>query len=141
MQCYFERFPKKAQSELRSLTVLPGSDLPLPPGTYAFLEFYCTDRSCDCCRVIVKVLHDTGGQPAVRRQLSFPLATIRFPVCFSCLLKGKCRVGTNVFPVRLPAVLENFWTERKEAQPTGVPSKNFCVSYEAALAFLASSSR
>ncbi|MCA9232950.1 MAG: hypothetical protein KDA57_20050 [Planctomycetales bacterium] len=74
MQCYFERFPKKAQSELRSLTVLPGSDIPLPPGTYAFLEFYCTDRSCDCCRVIVKVLHDTGGQPAEVATISYSWA-------------------------------------------------------------------
>jgi hypothetical protein len=52
--------PEIAQREVRCLYVAnapnlaPGSSL--PPGEYAFLEFYCEDLDCDCRRVFIQVI-------------------------------------------------------------------------------------
>jgi SEC-C motif len=46
-------FPLVAQQESRAITV---SDRPpLTQGTFLFRENYCTDRGCDCRRVLVQV--------------------------------------------------------------------------------------
>jgi hypothetical protein len=49
-------FPELAERETRSLTVLPGSNLGLPPGEYGFLEMYCDEPGCDCRRVFLHVV-------------------------------------------------------------------------------------
>jgi hypothetical protein len=55
---YFDVFPEKCETELRTATFAAGgADNPLPAGTFLFTEFYCTDLGCNCQRVIVKVLH------------------------------------------------------------------------------------
>ncbi|MDA0349822.1 MAG: hypothetical protein O3C43_22350 [Verrucomicrobia bacterium] len=52
----------RAWNETRVLTVKdPGFGL--PPGEFAFVEFYCADPSCDCRRVVLQVWSkDTLGQ-------------------------------------------------------------------------------
>lgn len=51
---FFERFPKLALKETRSITTRdnPG----LPDDDYGFLEAYCTDENCDCRRVMFNVV-------------------------------------------------------------------------------------
>jgi hypothetical protein len=52
----FERFfPEIAEQETRVLTVLPGSNLDVPPAQYAFLEMFCDEVGCDCRRVMFSV--------------------------------------------------------------------------------------
>lgn len=59
MQAFFLRFRDLAFKETRSITVLAGQ--PMPADEYGFLEFYCTNKSCDCRRVMIKVLGQHSG--------------------------------------------------------------------------------
>jgi hypothetical protein len=56
---YFNIFPEKSQTELRTITIFgnPNGD-DLPDGTYIFTEYFCTDLNCNCNRVLIKVLQD-----------------------------------------------------------------------------------
>jgi len=55
---YFDVFPDKSRTELRTATFQDGTaDDPLPNGTFIFTEYFCTDLKCDCQRVLVKVFH------------------------------------------------------------------------------------
>lgn len=56
MQGYFDIFPDKTRTELRTATIENcNADDPLPGGTFFFTEYFCTDPKCDCQRVLVKV--------------------------------------------------------------------------------------
>ena len=55
---YFDVFPEKRTTELRTATFANGNaDDPLPDGTFIFTEYFCTDLRCNCQRVLVKVFH------------------------------------------------------------------------------------
>ena len=53
---YFEAFPQKTKTELRT-AILPEGGETIPVGAFLFMEYFCTDLSCNCERVIIKVLH------------------------------------------------------------------------------------
>jgi uncharacterized coiled-coil protein SlyX len=53
---YFEAFPQKSQTELRTVTFTENRD-GIPAGIYVFTEYFCTDLNCNCQRVIIKVLN------------------------------------------------------------------------------------
>lgn len=56
LQGYFDIFPDKTRTELRTATFQNvNADDPLPGGTFVFTEYFCTDLNCDCQRVLVKV--------------------------------------------------------------------------------------
>jgi hypothetical protein len=57
MEFFYHRFPKIAERETRTLNVL-GNDarFPLPENAYGFTEFYCNEKSCDCRRVMIRVI-------------------------------------------------------------------------------------
>jgi len=58
MQGYFDIFPEKWSTEVRTATFENGdADDSLPGGTFIFTEYFCTDPKCDCQRVLVKVFH------------------------------------------------------------------------------------
>ena len=58
MQGYFDVFPEKRTTELRTAIFADGNaDDPLPDGTFIFTEYFCTDPRCNCQRVLVKVFH------------------------------------------------------------------------------------
>lgn len=58
LQGYFDVFPQKRTTELRTATLMNGDDDDvLPDGTYVFTEYFCTDLSCNCERVLVKVIY------------------------------------------------------------------------------------
>jgi hypothetical protein len=58
MQGYFDVFPEKRTTELRTATFANrNADDPLPDGMFIFTEYFCTDLRCDCQRVLVKVFH------------------------------------------------------------------------------------
>jgi hypothetical protein len=50
--------------------MLPHAQCGLPAGSYGFLEWYCTDPTCDCHRVLLQVCEE--------RRPSEVLATINF---------------------------------------------------------------
>ena len=54
MECYFDHFPEKADTELR-ICVMFGRDS-IPDSGYIFFEFFCTNLDCDCDRVLIKVI-------------------------------------------------------------------------------------
>ena len=49
-------FPEMNPRECRSITLLKDTGV-MKQGSYAFRESYCTDRGCDCRRVLVSVYH------------------------------------------------------------------------------------
>jgi hypothetical protein len=53
---FYDYCPELAEQETRSITILPGSSLGLPPGEYGFLEMYCDEPGCDCRRVFLHVI-------------------------------------------------------------------------------------
>lgn len=57
MLCYFQLFPEKTKTELRTIH-WRADDVAcmIPQGTYVFTEWFCDDLSCDCRRVLIKVL-------------------------------------------------------------------------------------
>ena len=58
MHGYFDVFPEKRATELRTAIFVDGNaDDPLPDGTFLFTEYFCTDARCNCQRVLVKVFH------------------------------------------------------------------------------------
>jgi hypothetical protein len=58
MQGYFDVFPERRRTELRTAIFENGNaDDPLPDGTFIFTEYFCTDPKCDCQRVLVKIFH------------------------------------------------------------------------------------
>lgn len=59
MELFSSHFPGIAEKETRSVTLL-GEQNGLPPGEYAFLEFYCVDPECDCRNVMFNVINRKG---------------------------------------------------------------------------------
>ena len=57
-----ELLPDLAKAETRTITVLPGSDAPVPPGNYSFVELYCNEPGCDCRRVFFNVISHKRGK-------------------------------------------------------------------------------
>jgi hypothetical protein len=60
MRSLHSLLPDLAQREVRCIHVLPAPDRSpasgLPPGEYAFVEFFCDDLNCDCRRVFIQVI-------------------------------------------------------------------------------------
>ncbi len=57
-------FPEVAQDEIRAFFVPPGTacdDDFVPPGEYAFFEWYCTEPFCDCRRVLIHAVEKNRG--------------------------------------------------------------------------------
>lgn len=61
---YYDVFPDKWRTELRNVLIPEHDGMPFPAGTYMFTEYYCSDLSCDCQRLLVKVLHFPGFEPS-----------------------------------------------------------------------------
>ncbi len=53
---YFDLFPEKCKSELRTIQFMDDDNEGIPAGTYVFAEYFCDNLSCDCQRVLIKVL-------------------------------------------------------------------------------------
>ena len=51
---FFEEFPELVNREFRHIFIT--NDSVIPPGNYAFAEFYCPDIECDCRKVIIQIL-------------------------------------------------------------------------------------
>lgn len=51
---FFTQFPELAVVETRTITVLKEGDI-LPKGEYGMVDLYCTDKKCDCRRVMIQV--------------------------------------------------------------------------------------
>lgn len=56
---FFEKFGDLAFKEMRVATIPAGN--PAPADEYGFVEFYCNDKSCDCRRVIIRVMGRLSG--------------------------------------------------------------------------------
>ena len=62
-------FPDIANKETRVVTILDNKTIGLLPGSYAFIDLYCTDPDCDCRNVYIHVIH---------KEFPRPLATITY---------------------------------------------------------------
>ncbi|MCA9122967.1 MAG: hypothetical protein H6822_06940 [Planctomycetaceae bacterium] len=71
---YFDYFPDKAETELRTARFVDDNDgNPIPNGTYLFTEYYCTEPKCNCQRLLVKVLRiaSEGDRPSEVATISY----------------------------------------------------------------------
>lgn len=59
MLALYSKFPKIAEKETRSITIMDNSH-GLENGQYGFIELFCTDRTCDCRRAMIKVIGPEG---------------------------------------------------------------------------------
>jgi hypothetical protein len=71
-----ERFPEVGARETRSVTVTDGPDL--PQGEFAFLEFYCNERGCDCRRVLIEVLRPETGWSQIWATIGYGWESLDF---------------------------------------------------------------
>jgi hypothetical protein len=53
---FYSKFKEIAVKETRTITITSASDLGVPPGEYGLLENYCTDKNCDCRKVMINVI-------------------------------------------------------------------------------------
>lgn len=58
---FYDYFPKIAQKETRTITVLEDY-YNLPRGHYGLIEMYCSDQNCDCRRVFLNVVASWSGK-------------------------------------------------------------------------------
>ncbi|MEW6095514.1 MAG: hypothetical protein AB1567_03165 [bacterium] len=59
---FHDYFPKIAERETRTITVLENSSWDLPPAHYSLLEMYCDEPDCDCRRVFFCVVSSLTKQ-------------------------------------------------------------------------------
>ncbi|GAB3349210.1 hypothetical protein GCM10027566_05180 [Arachidicoccus ginsenosidivorans] len=52
---FHQLLPEIAKTELRSVILAPQNQYGIAPGTYAFIELYCDDLTCDCRNVYIYV--------------------------------------------------------------------------------------
>lgn len=71
MSDFYRAFPKLADSELRSATIVPAYGWSLPGGQYAFMELYCNERGCDCRRVTIAVFAERDRDFVAHISLGF----------------------------------------------------------------------
>jgi hypothetical protein len=76
MTPFHHRFPEVAAKEIRSVVVGPGPG-PVPPGEYAFMEFYCEDPACDCRRVFLQVFSPARPE-AILASINFGWESLEF---------------------------------------------------------------
>ena len=55
------RFPQIGSDECRVVALPNGGDR-IPPGSYAFIEFYCDEIQCDCRRVVLAAADEATGE-------------------------------------------------------------------------------
>ena len=59
MRLFYDLFPQTAEAETRVVHVV--DDAVIPPGEYAFVESYCTEKDCDCRNVLLNVFDKQRG--------------------------------------------------------------------------------
>ena len=52
---FYNFFRDLEERETRTITVLPGADVGIPPGEYGLMEMFCDEPGCDCRRVFFSV--------------------------------------------------------------------------------------
>ncbi len=72
---FYTKYPDLAVNETRTITVRGRDDL--PDGEYGFVELYCNQVSCDCRRVIIRVMTPTTG-PKIWATISFGWESVDF---------------------------------------------------------------
>lgn len=72
MRPFVDKFPELGQKETRVITVLQkGDEGSLPLDQYAFVELYCTEKDCDCRRVMISVFANDAGSVVATINMGF----------------------------------------------------------------------
>jgi hypothetical protein len=91
LTAFHDRFPQSGANECR-VVVLPEGGEQIPPGSYAFVEFYCDECECDCRRVVLTVTDEQSGQALASISFGFDaedpdrgplLHPLNRPCCFA----------------------------------------------------------
>src|SRR5947208_1593470 len=73
---FMERFRELAARETRSVTVAGRTEI--PDGEYAFVEFFCDEPACDCCRVMIVVLKSDTGWSKIWASINYGWESLDF---------------------------------------------------------------
>ncbi len=64
LEPFVRYFKEIGEAETRTIYILDERSDSIPKGEYALAEFYCTDRKCDCRRVMLNVISKEKGHVA-----------------------------------------------------------------------------
>ena len=64
LELFVWHFKEIGEAETRTIHILDESAQGIPKGEYALVESYCTDRKCDCQRVMLNVVSKDKGHVA-----------------------------------------------------------------------------
>jgi hypothetical protein len=64
LEPFVRHFKAIGEAETRTIHILDENSEGIPKGEYALAEFYCTDRRCDCRRVMLNVISKDEGHVA-----------------------------------------------------------------------------
>jgi hypothetical protein len=113
---FYHLFPDVAERESRSLNLPYGSeDGDLPPGSYLFVEQYCTDPDCDCERVLLSVTEERLGIVAT---IAYGFNPAKFPeICsdpdlFLDPLNPQSQYAEQILVLFKEIVLDEVYEER-----------------------------
>jgi len=72
MEPFYNKFPKIAKKETRSITILKkGRFGSLPADHYTLLELYCSEENCDCRRVMISVISKNKNKIVATINMAF----------------------------------------------------------------------
>jgi hypothetical protein len=61
LEAFHKHFPRIGRDEARTVMLRGGTGGGIPDGDYLLLESYCSDRTCDCRRVMLNVFSPSAG--------------------------------------------------------------------------------
>jgi len=64
LEPFVKHFKEIGEAETRTIHILDESPKGIPKGEYVLVEFYCTDRTCDCRRVMLNAISKNEGHVA-----------------------------------------------------------------------------
>jgi hypothetical protein len=64
LEPFVRHFKEIGEAETRTIHILDDNAQGIPKGEYALAESYCTDRKCDCRRVMLNVISRNEGHVA-----------------------------------------------------------------------------
>ena len=72
METFYSKFPKLEKKETRSITIFKnGSYGSLPADHYTLLELFCSERACDCRRVMISVISKNANKIVATINMAF----------------------------------------------------------------------
>ena len=104
---FYTKFKDLAAKETRSITIT-AKDLGVPPGEYGLIEYYCTDDTCDCRKVMLQIVESIPPHKTLAT-IGYGWESVEF---YTKWMHGDKKLGQQI----TGAYLEVFGTQSQYAQ-------------------------